>query len=116
MVYKFYCLTMLLKQQWVCTMPHSHQINMFNLGPAYTNRDIFETAYCFYTNRPCVHTTFGESAHRVASFRNRFKTLSTRFWVKEYAVKKNIRIRVDAAYNRFSFSLRIQPFLLIPRR
>ena len=41
MVYKSYCLTMLLKQQWVCTMPHSHQINMFNLGPVYTNRDIF---------------------------------------------------------------------------
>ena len=37
MVHKFYCLTMLLKPQWVCTMPHSHQINMFNLGPVYTN-------------------------------------------------------------------------------
>ena len=88
----------------------------FNLAPVYTNREIFETAYCFHTNRPCVHTTFGESAHRVASFRNRFKTLSTRFWVKEYAVEKNVPICVDAAYNRFSFSLRIQPFLLAPRR
>ena len=103
MVYKFYCLTMLLKPQWVRTT--STRIGTF-----------FETAHCFYTNQPCVHTTFGESAHRVASFRNRFKTLSTRFWVKEYAVKKNIRIRVDAAYNRFSFSLRIQPFLLAPHR